>query len=131
MHMRRRDVDDLAEIAATMVARKQKDFKDWWSDNYRFLRRLYEISERPHTTRLVVQVLNLVEPYGNIRAHSSEVRLRVQDQRKAMLDALRSTDADLLSSLIADSIEAAQKELLASMGASGAPDDPLKRLRRV
>jgi DNA-binding GntR family transcriptional regulator len=115
-HVRRRDVDDLAALVDTMGALQQDQSEEWSGLNYRFHRRLYELSEQKHAVRLVVQVLNLVEPYARVHAHVLGSRPRMQQERAAMVEALRAGDASVLATLLRDSIERARSELVASMG---------------
>jgi DNA-binding GntR family transcriptional regulator len=66
--------------------------------------------------RLVVQVLNLVEPYARVHAHVLGSRPRMQQERADVIAALRQGDAEGLMGVIRDSIETARTELVASMG---------------
>jgi DNA-binding GntR family transcriptional regulator len=113
-------VDDMAALGPTQSA-------EWSSLNYGFFRRLYELSDRRHATRLVVQVLNLVEPYARVYAHVLGSRELVQEQRAAMVAALRAHDEAGLRNLIVESIERARAELLESMTSEpdGRADDLL------
>lgn len=115
-HVRRRDVDDLARMVEAMAAYTPAQFEEWSSANYRFHRLLYELSEQRHAVRLVVQVLNLVEPYVRMHAHVLGSRPRMQQARAATVEALREGDADRLGSIIAEAIQRGRTELVASMG---------------
>lgn len=119
--IRPRDVDDLESLVARMAATRQQDSEEWSAANYRFNRRLYEISQKRHAVRLVVQVLNLVEPYARMNAHVLGSRPRIQAVRQSMVEALRDRDADRLGTLIAENIEAGRAELVSGMGRSPAP----------
>ena len=114
-HVRRRDVEDLAGLLATADALGQEQSEEWSNLSYRFHRRLYELSQRRHTVRLVVQVLNLVEPYARVHAHVLGSRTRVQVARAETLDALRAGEATRLSQVLAFSIETARAQLVESM----------------
>lgn len=129
-HQRRRDVQDLAGVVDSMAALSQQQSEEWSNLNYRFHRRLYELSERKHSLRLVVQVLNLVEPYARVHAHVLGSRPSMQKQRAAVIGALRAQDAGQVEQVIRQSIEAARAELVASMRDNVGPDDPLAALRR-
>ena len=113
--VRRRDVDELSRLVERMGALAPEASEEWSGDNYRFNRRLYELAERRHAIRLVVQVLNLVEPYARMNAHVLGSRPRIQDVRGAMVDALREGDAERLETLIRRDIEDGCAQLLASM----------------
>ncbi len=128
-HVRRRDEDDLAGLVQAMAGLSREQSEEWSNLNYRFHRRLYELSERKHTVRLVVQVLNLVEPYARVHAHVLGSRPRMQDQRAAAVDALRAPDAAALGAVIEQSIAAARAELVSSMSGPPQPEDPLAALR--
>lgn len=114
-HVRRRDVDDLATLVGEMGSLAPDASEEWSSGNYRFNRRLYELSEKRHAVRLVVQVLNLVEPYARMNAHVLGSRARIQGVREQMVEALRAGDADRLATLIRRNIEDGAAELLAAM----------------
>lgn len=129
-HVRKRDLDELAETVESMDALEPVRSEEWSSLNYAFHRRLYELSERRHTVRLVIQMLNLVEPYARVYAHVLGQRPRMLQQRHAALDALRAGDPERLRMLIIESIEVARTELLTSMATPrSAPDEMLARLR--
>jgi DNA-binding GntR family transcriptional regulator len=115
-HVRRRDADDLAALVDTMGTLSREQPEEWSGLNYRFHRRLYELSEQKHAVRLVVQVLNLVEPYARVHAHVLGSRPRMQQERADVVAALRRGDAERLMGVVRDSIETARAELVASMG---------------
>jgi DNA-binding GntR family transcriptional regulator len=115
-HVRRRDLDDLTALAASMKALGEKDSEEWSDLNYRFHRRVYELSERRHAVRLVVQVLNLVEPYARVHAHVLGSRPDTQQGLDDVIEALRVGDAERLEQLIADGIRSARAALMSSMG---------------
>jgi DNA-binding GntR family transcriptional regulator len=113
--VRRRDVEDLAGLVESMQGLHEDDTETWSAGNYAFNRRLYELSDRKHAVRLVVQVLNLVEPYVRMNAHLLGRRPRIQSARGSMVAALREHDADRLRSLVQDDIQAGRAELVAAM----------------
>jgi DNA-binding GntR family transcriptional regulator len=131
-NLRRQDVEQLAGLVSDMAALPPGRSEEWSNLNYGFHRRLYEISDQRHVVRLVVQVLNLVEPYARVHAHVLGARGDMQRQRAAIVEALREADTTALHDVIAQSIARAQGELISSMGVtreSPAPDnqDPLLR----
>lgn len=129
-HVRKWDLDELTRTVESMADLAPARAEEWSGLNYAFLRRLYELSDRPHTLRLVVQVLNLVEPYARVHAHVLGQRALMLRQRRAQVEALRAGDPDRLQRSIEESIELARAELLDSMSApSTAGEDPLDRLR--
>jgi DNA-binding GntR family transcriptional regulator len=77
---------------------------------------MYELSERRHAVRLVVQVLNLVEPYARVHAHVLGSRRDTQQEWDDVIEAMRTGDADRLERLIAEGISSARADLMSSMG---------------
>jgi DNA-binding GntR family transcriptional regulator len=129
-HMRRRDHEDLAALVDSMASLGQEQSEEWSNLNYRFHRRMYELSERRHTVRLIVQVLNLVEPYARVHAHVLGSRPKMQQQRADVVEALRAEDVDRVGAVITESIDVARTELLASMNDQRPnPHDPVATLR--
>jgi DNA-binding GntR family transcriptional regulator len=114
-HVRRSDVDDLDRAVQRMGDLGVADTEEWSSANYRFNRRLYEISERKHTVRLVVQVLNLVEPYARVDAHVLGSRERIHASHLVVVSALRDGDAVRLEALLREGISTDLAELLVSL----------------
>lgn len=121
-HVRRRDTEDLAGVVRAMGELGHEQSEEWSSLNYRFHRRLYELSEQRHAVRLVVQVLNLVEPYARVHAHVLGSRPRMQEERAKIVAALEAGDVPELEALVRDSIESGRAELMASMGTGGITD---------
>ena len=115
-HLGRRDLDDLARLVEAMRTLGAQQSEEWSSLNYRFHRRLYELSGQRHAVRLVAQVLNLVEPYARVHAHVLGSRPRMQQERVDMLQAMRDGDAARVAALIEQSIRTARAELVVSMG---------------
>jgi DNA-binding GntR family transcriptional regulator len=120
-HVRRRDVDELAAFVERMEKLGEQDADEWSSARYRFHRRLYEISDRRHAVRLVVQLLNLVEPYARVDAHVLGARTRTQAGLEAMVAALRQGDAAVLADLIRADISTERAELLESLMTQAGP----------
>ncbi|MFF5291470.1 GntR family transcriptional regulator [Paractinoplanes globisporus] len=110
-----RDVDDLARLVEGMRALTAAQSEEWSTLNYRFHRRLYELSGQRHAVRLVTQVLNLVEPYARVHAHVLGSRPRMQQERVDMLQAVRDHEAERVEELIDRSIRAARTELAQAM----------------
>ena len=121
-HLARRDIDDLTRLVEAMRALDAEQSEEWSSLNYRFHRRLNELSGRRHAVRLVVQVLNLVEPYARVHAHVLGSRPQMQQERVDMVQALRDADAARVRELIEQSIRTARDELVVSMAQFPVPD---------
>ena len=116
-HTRPRDIADLRALVDTMIGYDAGQFEEWSSANYRFQRRLYELSDKRHAVRLVVQVLNLVEPYVRMHAHVLGSRPHIEQRRALTVDALEAADVTKLHDVIEQSIRNGRAELVASMGA--------------
>jgi DNA-binding GntR family transcriptional regulator len=127
---RQQDVDELADLVRRMDAMTDPKDRDGWSNlNYAFHRRLCELSGRRHHVRLVVQVLNLIEPYSRIYAHVLGSLSEAQDRHHAMVDALAERDATALGKLVTDGITATRQTLVMEMKVgAGERADPLHAL---
>jgi len=117
-HVRRSDVAELTRMSQRLIDHLEDASDEWSSTAYAMSRRLYELSERRHTTRLVVQVLNLVEPYARMYAQIPGAREASTDIAVRMVAALDAGDATRAERLIARGIETTRTELLAAMAAS-------------
>ena len=127
---RRQDVDELAELVRRMDALVESADGDGWSNlNYAFHRRLSELSGRRHHARLVLQVLNLVEPYSRIYAHVLGSLPQAQREHHAMVEALQGGDGSRLRELMETSIRTTRERLIAEMRAVDIEEgDPLQML---
>ncbi len=126
----RQDVAGLGALVENMVGLGADQSEEWSTLNYRFYRRLYELSDRRHALRLVVQVLNLVEPYARVYAHVLGSRAEMQQHRAAMITALADADPIGLGGLICEGIDRAQSTLTGAMAElSPRGEDPLRGLR--
>lgn len=124
----RQDVADLGDLVDRMSQLADEESESWSNLDYAFLRRMYELSGRRHTVRMVIQALNLVEPYSRVHVHLLGWRDRVLDEQRGMVLALRAGDATALGESITASIEAAKIHLVAVMRENDGPPDPLARL---
>jgi DNA-binding GntR family transcriptional regulator len=120
------DIEDLSDLLRRVD--EEPDPEEWSGLNYGFRRRLYELSERPHSIRLVTQVLNLVEPYSRYYAHVLGGRDEIREELTGEIAALRDRDADRLGGLISDHLTRARQELVAAMRAGDGPGDDLRSL---
>jgi DNA-binding GntR family transcriptional regulator len=129
---RREDIEGLRRTADEMASLGDAETEEWSNLNYQFLRRLAEMADRRHSNRLVVQLLNLVEPYARVHAHVLHSRPALQERLREMVRALENGDPDALSRSMAESIETTRRDLLAGM-ASAAPTrpDPLNALKAL
>ena len=126
---RRRDIDELNGMVTRMDELSAAGDRDGWSNlNYAFHRRLHELSGKRHHVRLVVQVLNLVEPYSRIYVHMFGSLEAAQQEHRAMVAAISARDADRLRALFESSIRTARDRLLAEMPTDDHQPDPLELL---
>ena len=123
------DIDRLTAMVAQMEEDTGEDPEAWSNFNYEFHRSTYELANRPHTLRLVTQILNLVEPYSRIYVHYLDHLDRVHAEHRMMIEALRSGDSNLLASAIADHLEGARDGLAKAMESALEPNDPLSLLQ--
>lgn len=123
-----RDFDELSDLLRRMDRAEEPDPEEWSGLNYAFRRRLYELSERPHSVRLVTQVLNLVEPYCRYYAHVLGGQEEIRAELTGEIAALRDRDAGRLEELIIDHLTRARRELVAAMRAEDGPSDDLTSL---
>lgn len=128
-HVRPHDIGRLGELVEKMQDIAPDQSEEWSSLSYGFHRHLYELSDRRHTVRLVVQVLNLVEPYARLHAHLLGSRDRIQAQHAALVEVLRVHDAEQVRTLVSESITFSRSELVRSMAEQSPPVDPLREWR--
>lgn len=95
--------------------RATDDAEEWANLNYDFHMRMYESMGLPHTCRIVRQLLDLVEPYSRLYVHELHNLDRVEHEHTAMVDAIRSGDAERVSMLIAAHLEGARDGLVKAM----------------
>jgi DNA-binding GntR family transcriptional regulator len=128
-HAAGKDIDELEGILARMAALPADEKDEWANLHYLFHRRMYELSGRRHSLRLVLQVLNLVEPYSRVHTELVGASAHLEDEHRAILDALKRSDAEALSELVREGIEKARAQLLEAMGGeSSGVVDPLSVL---
>ncbi|MFC7339793.1 GntR family transcriptional regulator [Saccharopolyspora griseoalba] len=109
---RERDVDELRALADEMRA-LGADAGARAVRNYRFHRRIYELAERRLALRFIDQLLHQVEPYSRRWVRSGDELDRIDDEHAAMVEALRTRDADLLRRAITAHVEGARDHVLA------------------
>lgn len=122
-----RDIDRLESFTAEMEAVADTDSLRWSVLNYLFHRSMYELAERPHTLRVIDQVLNLVEPYSRVYVHVLAGLDRAQGEHADMIATLRARNADALAAAIRSHLTWARDGLVTSTEAQQ-HIDPLDRL---
>ena len=120
-HVRRSDIAELERLAFRLVDVIEERNDDWSGAAYAFNRRLYGVSERRHTVRLVVQVLNLVEPYARMHAQIPGAREPMTVVAGGIVRALDRADAEQLGAHIARGITTTRTSLLAAMSTAATP----------
>lgn len=124
------DVTELDEMAGRMDDAITAAEQDRWSElNYRFHHRMYELAARPHSLRIVTQLLSLVEPYSRAFVHGMNAYERVQAEHHGMVTALADQDAGALARLIACHLRGAKHGLVEQLASSAQSRDMLDSLR--
>lgn len=108
------DIRHLTTLAESME--KTEDRDHWSTLNYEFHRRMYEAVDRPHWIRIVLQVMEVVEPYSRLYVHVLEGSARASHEHLQMIDALVDRDVPALEAHIRDHLLGAKEGLLSSLG---------------
>jgi DNA-binding GntR family transcriptional regulator len=114
---RERDIDELQALADQM-REKGADAAGRASLNYRFHRRVYELSERRLSLRFIDQLLHLVEPYSRLWVRSGHQLRRIDEEHQSIVDALKARDAQALRDVIIAHVEGARDHVLAAYPSS-------------
>ncbi len=101
------------------------DVDSWCSEHYAFHRRLLELAGRRHSLRLVMQVVNLMEPYARVDASLATDGVRGRCDHQALLDAIEAGDRELTRERAAAMIEASRTRLTGLILDQPADEDPL------
>ncbi len=120
-HVRRSDIAELRRMSERLVDVMEEQSESWSSTAYAFNRRLYEVSARRHTVRLVVQVLNLVEPYARMHAQIPGARDHTTEVAGALVRALEKGDAGQVERRIQEGIETTRALLVSAMASVTGP----------
>jgi DNA-binding GntR family transcriptional regulator len=107
-----RALERFADMAESMERVAERDAVQWSSINYEFHRSMYEMVDRPHTLRIITQVLSLVEQYSRRYVFGLHALDRVHREHADMIDALRDKDAGRLADAITRHMEGARDSLL-------------------
>jgi DNA-binding GntR family transcriptional regulator len=101
---------DVRELERLVVGMEETNDRGVWSTiNAEFHRRMYSVVDRPHTLRIIFQVMSIVEPYSRVYVHLLHNLARVSREHRQMLEALRAADGDALRDLIALHLQGAQE----------------------
>ncbi len=105
------DVARLASMAQSMESMGASDSVGWSNVNYEFHRSMYALADRPHSLRVITQILNLVERYSRMYVHGLHSLDRVHHEHAEMIRALRSQDPHLLAANIRAHLKGARDGL--------------------
>jgi DNA-binding GntR family transcriptional regulator len=117
------DISELSRMSERLVDVMDERGEAWSSTAYAFNRRLYEVSARRHTVRLVVQVLNLVEPYARMHAQIPGARDRTTEVAGALVRALEARNQVKVQRRIQEGIESTRSLLVTAMASVTTHDD--------
>ncbi len=101
------------------------DLDSWCSEHYAFHRRLLELAGRRHSLRLVMQVINLMEPYARVDASLAPDGARSRCDHQALLDAIEAGDAGRTRQLAEQMIETSRARLAGLINDIPSSEDPL------
>jgi DNA-binding GntR family transcriptional regulator len=107
------DIRELENLLREME--QTKDRSEWSTINAEFHRRMYAVVDRPHTLRLIFQVMSIVEPYSRVYVHLLHNLGRVSREHREMMKALRAADGERLRGLIELHLQGAQEGVLAEL----------------
>jgi DNA-binding GntR family transcriptional regulator len=125
------DFARLRQMTAQMAKVADTDRDAWCTSHYLFHRRAYELAGRPHSLRLVTQVLNLVEPYMRLQVAQTGVHEHGAEH-DAILDMLEAGNANRAAKMVSKSLVTARKalaEFLPTADDQPNREDPLALLR--
>lgn len=88
---------------------------EWVQLNHLFHVELYRAADRPHTLRIVRQLLDLVAPYSNLYVHTLEGRARAESEHGEMVAAIEECRADELERQIEAHLIGARDGILTEM----------------
>lgn len=114
-----RDHQRLAELTSLMHdAREHTDSDDdlhrerWSSLNHEFHEHMYVATGRDHTVRIVLQLMDLVEPYSRLYVHLLGGVDRASAEHDRMVAAIERHDVDALADHVRAHLDGARRELL-------------------
>lgn len=116
---------ELRSILDTMDAIGSNDLDKWGSQHFLFHRRIFELSGRKHSLRLISQVQNLMEPYSRIHVSMVGIQDHTLSEHRAILEALSRGDRKAVEDVVASSIIKARQRLEDAMNSHEEDADPL------
>lgn len=100
----------------------------WSSQHYAFHRRLFELAGRRHALRLVMQVVNLMEPYSRLSMSLDDGSDHAHREHHTLLAAIEAGDAEQVTAVVRDTVQMSQLRLATALDAGAATADPLAAL---
>jgi DNA-binding GntR family transcriptional regulator len=107
-----RDTDRFRALVEEMDKICYTDPVRWSQLNHEFHAEMYQISDRPHTTRIVTQLLMLVQPYSRVAVFALGSQREVLLEHGRLLQALEQRDTKALSAAISEHVGNAKDNLL-------------------
>ncbi|CAN5893328.1 GntR family transcriptional regulator [soil metagenome] len=112
-HQRLADLTSLMHDARGHGGADDNLHRDRWSNlNHEFHEHMYVATGRNHTVRVVLQLMELVEPYSRLYVHLLSGVDRASTEHDNMVSAIGRGDADALAAHIREHLEGARRELL-------------------
>lgn len=107
-------LDRLRQLAQAMEDAGD-NHAEWVQLNHLFHVELYRAADRPHSLRIVRQLLDLVAPYSNLYVHTLEGRARAEGEHGEMVAAIDEGRPDELERQIELHLIGARDAVLAGM----------------
>jgi DNA-binding GntR family transcriptional regulator len=112
-HVSRHRLETLASLVDEMdEAIRSEDRVAFSRANYRFHNDLYRIAGTKHSSRFIVQAMNLTEPYSRVYLHLLHGTARAQAEHRGMVEAIEQGDRGRLKTIIQDHLVGAREALL-------------------
>lgn len=122
------ELAELERILGEFDALALSDLDSWSTQHYLFHRRLLELAGRPHSLRLLNQVLNLLEPYNRVHVALVGPAHHSRDEHHTLIAAVRAGDRAGVAAVTEASVLGAQARLAAALDAAESDADPLAAL---
>jgi DNA-binding GntR family transcriptional regulator len=107
----RKDIARFESMADQMDRVGETGADVWSRTNLAFHLDMYRLSRLPMRYEIIAQMYHRLEPYSRFYVHGTCAYDRVQDEHKAMVQALADGDSDALARHILDHIEGGQTGL--------------------
>lgn len=112
-HQRLAELSSLMHDAREHAGSSDELHRDQWSNlNHEFHEHMYVATGRHHTVRVVLQLMELVEPYSRMYVHLLGGVDRASAEHDEMVTAIETRDADALAEQVNAHLDGARQELL-------------------